>query len=137
MRKILLVLIAVLALSATAIAATKNGIQPQTPKKGAKVKTGTQPTFKGKVSGAGVVYVHVSESKQAKNDGVIGFDAAIQKAKRKSNGTFSIKADYFDFPEFWLNSPGTYYWQAHRIQCENGNTNDCLQEGPVVKFKVG
>jgi hypothetical protein len=28
------------------------------------------------------------------------------------------------------------HWQAHRIQCE-GNIDDCLQEGPIIKFKVG
>lgn len=139
MRKFLLVLIAALAVTVTAsaFAASKNGITPQSPKQGAKVKTGTRPTFKGKVSGPGVIYVHVSKSKKVKRDGVIGYDAMIQKAKRRSNGTFSVKADYFDFPQFWLNSPGTYYWQAHRISCEDGNTNDCLQEGPIVKFKVG
>ena len=45
------------------------------------------------------------------------------------------KARFFDFPEFWLNSPCTYYWQAHRISCENG-IDDCRLEGQTVKFKV-
>jgi hypothetical protein len=137
MRKLLLVVIAVLALATTAFAATKNGITPKTPKQGSTVKVGTRPLFTGKVSGKGVIYIHVSESKKTDSKGVIGSDATIQKAKRKSNGTFSMKADFFDFPQFWLNSPDTYYWQAHRIACEGGNTSDCLQEGPIVKFKVG
>ena len=137
MRKILLVVIAVLAFSATAFAATKNGITPKTPKQGSKVDVGSRPLFTGKVSGKGVIYIHVSASKKTDSKGLIDSDATIQKAKRKSNGTFSVKADYFDFPEFWLNSPDTYYWQAHRIACEGGNTKDCLQEGPIVKFKVG
>ena len=59
---------------------------------------------------------------------------AIGRAKKKG-GTYKFKAPFFDFPEFWLNSPGTYYWQAHRIACE-GNLSDCRQEGPIVKFKV-
>lgn len=137
MRKILLVVIAVLALSATASAATKNGITPKAPKQGSKVKVGSQPLFTGKVSGKGVIYIHVSKSKKTDSKGLIDSDVTIQKAKRKSNGSFTMKADFYDYPEFWLNSPGTYYWQAHRIQCENGNTRDCLQEGPTVKFKVG
>ncbi len=137
MRKLLLVLFAVFAITATAVAASKNGIQPLTPKKGAKVATGSRPTFKGKVSGEGVIYVHVSKSKKTDSKGLIGTDGTLEKAKRKSNGTFSLKADFYDFPEFWLNSPGTYFWQAHRISCENGNIKDCLQEGPIVKFKVG
>ena len=51
-------------------------------------------------------------------------------------GRFSAKMRFFDFPEFWLNNPGTYYWQAYRIDCE-GDLSDCKQEGPVVKFRVG
>ena len=43
---------------------------------------------------------------------------------------------FFDFPEFWLNSPGTYYWQAFRIAC-TAASSDCRKEGPIVKFKVG
>ena len=52
------------------------------------------------------------------------------------DGRFKLKAPFFDFPEFWLNSPGTYYWQAHRIDCD-ATISDCRQEGPTVKFKVG
>jgi hypothetical protein len=61
---------------------------------------------------------------------------AIKRAKKRS-GRFSVKLPFFDYPEFWLNSPGTYYWQAHRIACEGGDISDCRQEGPIVKFKVG
>lgn len=134
MRKLLLIVLATFAVTAPALAATKNGITPQTPKKGAKVAEGTRPTLKGKVSGRGSVFVHVSKQKKTDKDGVIGNKELITEAKVKK-GRFSVKAPYFDFPEFWLNSPGTYYWQAYRISCgEDGN--DCLQEGPIVKFKV-
>jgi len=68
-------------------------------------------------------------------DGVICSEESIGRAKKKGSA-FQYKPKFFDFDEFWLNSPGTYYWQAHRISCENG-IDDCLQEGPVVKFKVG
>ena len=61
--------------------------------------------------------------------------AVIEKEAKKKKGVFQAKQTFFDFPAFWLNNPGTYYWQAHRISCE-GNLNDCLQEGPVVRFKV-
>lgn len=134
LRMILLALVATFAVAVPALAASKHGITPQTPKKGAVVKVATQPTFKGKVSGPGSIFVHVSKSAKTNREGVIGYKEMIQEAKIKK-GTFSTKAQYYDFPEFWLNSPGTYYWQAHRIACgEDGN--DCLQEGPVVKFKV-
>lgn len=120
-----------------ALAATKNGVTPTAPKNGARVKVGIQPTFKGKVSGPGVVYVYVSRSPKRYKDGTIDNPKTmadlemIQRAK-KSGGRFSTKARFFDYPEFWLNSPGTYYWQAHRIDC----ADDCSQEGPVVEFEV-
>ena len=57
------------------------------------------------------------------------------KAKKKRGSRYEHKAKFFDFPEFWLNSPGTYYWQAYRTAC-NAAITDCKAEGPVVKFKV-
>ena len=122
-----------LASAAPALAAS--GITPLSPKSGATVATGKAPTFKMRVKGAGQVWVHVCKSKKKNADGVICSDESIGRAK-KSGGTFQYKPKFFNFPEFWLNSPGTYYWQAHRIQCE-GNINDCLQESAIIKFKVG
>jgi hypothetical protein len=111
------------------------GITPVAPKSGATVPSGKSPTFKMKVKGAGQVWVHVCKSKKKNSDGVICNEESIGRATKKGS-TYQYKPKFFNFPEFWLNSPGTYYWQAHRIQCE-GNINDCLQEGPIVKFKVG
>ena len=117
-----------------ALAATKNGIKPVSPKAGATVPAGSRPTFTGRVTGQGVIYVYVSKSPKRNKEGLIGKKEMIQKAKRTGK-TFTTRARFFDYPEFWLNSPGTYYWQAHRINCGEGN--DCNQEGPVVRFKVG
>ena len=136
---LLLVLIGLLALPSVAFAASKNGITPTSPTAGKTVPIGERPTLKGRVKGPGPVYIHVCKNKRKNSEGVICSSAlkaeAIQKAKRRS-GRFSAKMKFFDFPEFWLNSPGTYYWQAHRIACE-GDLSDCRQEGPIVKIKVG
>src|SRR5262245_44072408 len=118
-----------------AVAATLNGITPVSPKSGAKLKTGTQPTFKAKVQGEGQVWIHVCKSKKKDSEGVICTDESIGQAKKKG-GTFQYKPKKYTFPGFWMVTPGTYYWQAHRINCE-GDTSDCRQEGPIVKFKVG
>ena len=126
---------AVLAVVAAVPAQASSGITPLSPKSGATVPSGTSPTFKMRVKGAGQVWVHVCKSKKKNADGVICSEESIGRAKKKGSA-FQYKPKFFDFDEFWLNSPGTYYWQAHRIQCE-GNLNDCLQEGPVIKFKVG
>jgi hypothetical protein len=121
-----------LVLAVPASAATKNGITPLAPKAGTSVPSGQSPTFRMRVKGPGQVWVHVCKSKARDTDGVICTDESIGRA-RKRNGVFRYKPKFFDFPSFWLNSPGTYYWQAHRIAC---NASDCRQEGPIVRFKV-
>jgi hypothetical protein len=95
---------------------------------------GKRPTFKVRATGGGQVWVHVCKSRKRDKTGLICSKEAIGRAKKKG-GSYKFKAKFFDFPEFWLNSPGTYYWQAHRIACE-GNLSDCRQEGPIVKFRV-
>jgi hypothetical protein len=134
---LLLALAALLAVPTVAFGATKHGITPKSPKAGSTIPVGKRPTMKGKVKGPGQVWVHVCKSKKKDDDGLICSDEAIKRAKKK-NGKFSVKLPFFDFPEFWLNTPGTYYWQAHRIACIAGSDlSDCRQEGPIVKFKVG
>jgi hypothetical protein len=134
---LLIALAALLAVPTVAFGATKHGITPTSPKAGATIPVGQRPTMKGRVKGPGQVYVHVCKSKRKDDDGLICSDEAIKRAKKK-NGKFSVKLPFFDFPEFWLNTPGTYYWQAHRIACIPGSDlKDCRQEGPIVKIKVG
>ena len=127
------------ALAALALLASSavgaGGITPVSPKKGDSVPAGKRPTFKMNVTGAGQVWVHVCKSKKKDAEGLISHDESIGRAKKKSGSRHEYKAKFFDFPAFWLNRPGTYYWQAHRISCENG-TDDCRIEGPIVTFKV-
>jgi hypothetical protein len=120
---------------ALAVAATKNGVTPLSPKAGATVKAGKSPTFKMRVVGKGTVWVHVCKSAKKNKEGVICNKALIVQAKKK-NGIFQVKPQFFDYPGFWLNTKGTYYWQAYRIDC-TGNLKDCKKESPVTKFRVG
>ena len=122
----------VLAGASPALAATKHGITPLSPKANATVTAGESPTFKMRVKGKGQVWVHVCKSKKKDSEGVICSNESIGRAKKK-NGVFRYKPKFFDYPGFWLNSPGRYYWQAFRISC---NSQDCEQEGPVVRFRV-
>jgi len=127
---------ALVAAPAYALAASKNGVTPTSPKSGASVPRGKAVTFKGRVEGPGTIFVHVCKSaKKSEKEGVICTKQAIGRAKKKG-GRFSYRQKVFAFDAYWLNRPGTYYWQAHRILCENGDTSDCRQEGPVVRFKV-
>jgi hypothetical protein len=134
--KLVLVLAALAAFAAAGVAQAASGITPLSPKANATVAVGKSPTFKMRVNGSGQVWVHVCKSKAKDSKGMICNDEAIGRAKKKG-GSFSFKPKFFDFPDFWLNSPGTYYWQAYRIQCEGGDLDDCLQESKITKFKVG
>jgi hypothetical protein len=117
-----------------AFAAEKNGITPVAPKTGASVPEGRSPTFRARVEGPGPVWVHVCRSARKRADGTICSTASIGEAKRRGS-EYRYRPKYFDYDSFWLNVPGTYYWQAHRIDCAGG-TEDCKQEGPVVRFRV-
>lgn len=134
-RLILSILITgLLVLPASASAATKNGVTPLAPKAGKSVPGGKSPTFKVRAKGPGQVWVRVCKSRKKNFHGLICIKESIGRAKKQS-GSFRYKPKFFGFPAFWLNSPGRYYWQAHRIACE-GTTSDCRQEGPIVGFKV-
>jgi len=124
-----------LALAGSAAAATKNGITPLAPKAGTSVPAGKAATFRMRVSDPGAgVFMHVCKSNKRDKQGMICKKATILQAKKRK-GVFVAKQTFFDFPAFWLNNPGTYYWQAYRIECRSGSS-DCKQEGPVVRFKV-
>lgn len=130
------VVAALAAAPAYALAATRNGLTPLSPKSGAAVPKGKSVTFTGRVRGRGPVFVHVCKSaRKSKAQGTICMKATIGQA-RKKGGRFSYRQRTYSFDAYWLNRPGTYYWQAYRIACENGNTSDCRQEGPVVRFRV-
>ena len=128
--------IAVALTPAGALAATKHGITPLAPAPGGKLTAGKAVTFRMRVKGKGKVFVHVCKSaKKAKRDGTICDKVTIGEAT-KHGSSWSYKQKLYDFPAFWLNTPGTYYWQAYRIECLTGDVSDCRQEGPVVKFRV-
>ena len=133
-RYLLLALLVALATAAVAAAATKNGITPISPTAETAVKKGTRPAFKMRVRGPGKVYVYVCDSRERNSDGLICHDQAIGDAKKR-DGIHTFRPKLYDYPEYWLNQPATYYWQAHRIKCA-GNLEDCAREGPVVKFRV-
>ena len=136
-RSLALALVLCASVASIASAKTKNGITPTKPEGGTVLASGHGLTYKGKVSGKGQVFIHVAKTKKRDADGVIngisGSGVDVLKAKRKG-GRFTAKAPDYSFPSYYLVKPGTYYWQAFRIECTG--SSDCSQEGPIVKFKV-
>jgi predicted RecA/RadA family phage recombinase len=122
-----------LATAGSAVATTKNGITPLAPKAGTSVPKGKAAVFRMKVANPGAgVFVNVCKSNRKNRDGVICQKTTILQA-HKRKGAWEAKQKFFDFPAFWLNNPGTYYWQAYATVCSG---SDCKLEGPVVRFKV-
>ena len=117
-----------LSLAASAAPAhAASGITPLSPRSGATVPSGQRTTFKMRVKGSGQVWVRVCNSPKRSSEGLICSTAQMGHASKGAGGVFTFRSPFFDTPAFWLNVPGTYYWQAQRS----------LQPGPIVKFKVG
>ena len=69
-----------------------------------------------RVKGEGQVWVHVCKSTAARtSDGVIcdRREHRPREAPARAASTPTSRASSTS-PGFWLNTPGTYYWQAHR-----------------------
>ena len=123
------------ALVALPAGAAEAGIRPVAPQQGDTVPAGERPRFKLRVTGRHQgVFVRICRSPRRNADGVICDKVDVGRARKRS-GLHQYRARYFDYPDFWLNDPGTYYWQAYRAHCADG-LRDCKAEGPVVKFKV-
>lgn len=139
-RRMAAALIAGVTVATGAAAAHGAGAGPRAvaPKQGKSIKQGTQITFKVRSSKAGTVILEVSKSRRTGADGTIAGDEYLRKMVAKGKGLYSKKADaYPDWQAYFLNKPGTYYWQAHRINCKDAHSNkDCAIEGPVRKLVV-
>ena len=129
----ILALAAGVVLAAAAGAATKHGITPISPSAGDEVPKGERVTFRLRAHGRGQVWVRVCKSARKDRDGVICDRLAVGRAIRHGGGIYTYAPRKHDFPGFWLNTPGTYHWQAYRVACVG---SDCRAEGPIVRFSV-
>jgi hypothetical protein len=128
MRLVLASALATLVLAAPASAAS--GITPLAPK--GAVARGHAPTFRMRVHGHGAVFVRVCRSARRVGGAICDRESA-GRAVRGRGGVYAFRPKLYDFPSYFANRPGVYYWQASRIACVHG---DCRQEGPVVRFRV-
>lgn len=131
--------VAALTMATTAQAATKHGITPLTPKQGATLAAGQPAEFHVRVKGPGKVFFHVCDRPRKVKYGVICDNADLGPGQRVGRSgkarRIAFRPDLELFPEYFLQRPGTYYWQAFRVHCPK-LTLDCRQEGPVMRFTV-
>jgi hypothetical protein len=128
---------AVVFVTATARAGAEHGITPLAPKAGAVIKAGSHPTFRARVSQKdGAVWVYVCRSSVRNDDGVICRSSAFGRAERKAGGrTVEYRPSPSGRAGAWLRTPGTYYWQVVRLDCQI-SPDDCFQEGGVRRVVV-
>ncbi len=108
------------------------------PSSGKTVKKGGKLTFKAKLdpaSEASGVFVLVSKSKKTGADGLIS-DGMYMRTMQLSGGSYTNTVEKYPALTSWfLNRPGTYYWQAYAIDCSDG-TDDCNIESRVRRFRI-
>jgi hypothetical protein len=115
--------------------------KPVSPARNATVPKRTPITFTVRDSffpGPGrTVWVIVSDSKRVRKDGTLRKHLDFGQARRVRRGsrTFRYKAKFFDFPAFYMNRPGKYYWQPYRIDCRH--QSDCRVQGRIRTFFIG
>lgn len=105
------------------------------PKANKGYDTGTRFTFKVRTTGNDALFVRVSKSKKKAKDGRLKDPVYFRKMGRRKGSLFSKKVErYRGLRGHFINRPGTYYWQAHRIDCSE--QDDCYVEGPVRKLRI-
>ena len=110
---------------ATATPATAAEPVPLAPSEGASFVIGAPIDFSVRDETPGKsVYIHISRSPALDAVGLIGDDVWI--GGTTGGPDFSARWKYSG-----LQAPGTYYWQAHRIDCSTPSYPDCEIEGPV------
>lgn len=112
--------------------------QPLEPGDGATLPTGP---FGFRVSVAPVdppnyLWIHISRSPQRTEQGnLIGSDVGIVELTPTADATvWTATPKYFTGPSFWMNQPGTYYWQPFRIS--SFGDPDGYVEGAVRPFTL-
>lgn len=140
-RALLIVLATLIATVAAVSPATAAVVAPQllSPKAGAVLPVGTQATFKIKDLGQpyrGNVWIGVSSTKKKDRYGRLkdtspnGTYSAMKPGRHRR---WSFLTPSYVFPDWFMNRPGKYYWQAGHIQCGN---NGCYVVSKVRSFVV-
>jgi hypothetical protein len=82
------------------------------------------------------LWLSVSRSPSVVNAcGTIAHEVSIWSFKATTDSSvYEAKPTYYSYDAFWMNTAGTYYWQAHRIEYAGG-ADGCI-ESPIRSFKV-
>ncbi len=138
---------AVVAAPTASAAKPKNGITLLGPKEGAVVPTviasNSTPTFRARVRGPGSVWIRVCKRKQLDRAGELCSNDPDEidrpkRGKRTRRGRlYTFTPEAYTFDSYYLNTPGTYWWQIYRIDCRRTpGPLDCTAESRLRRFTV-
>ena len=136
-----LVLLGLLAPAALAATNSKSPtlIPPKVvyPTQNAHIRAGTHINFKVRTFPHDtMLWVHMSKSSKRDHCGVIKSEVHTYdlKAKSAKSSLYTTHTTRYTFHGFWMATPGTYYWQAYRIEY-HFNADGCI-ETPVMKLVI-
>jgi hypothetical protein len=128
-----------LALTAGAgVASADVGPKLLAPGNGKVLARGSQPIFKARDVGDafnGRVWLTISSSKQRDKNGKLkqAKFGTFTNMKRGKNHTYTYKPPAYTFDSWFMQRPGTYYWQAYHINC---HVRGCNVFSKVRRFVV-
>lgn len=115
--------------------ALAEGPTPLSPTAGKTLKARSPFTFKVRDDAEGAVFIAVSKSRAVRADGTLKDQSTWFRKMGGNSGVRTKKVErYAALSSHFLNRPGTWYWQAWRIDC--AEQEDCNVEGPVRKFRL-
>jgi hypothetical protein len=108
------------------------------PKAGAVLALGSEPTFKVRDGSQAArqyrVYITIGTSKKTNKVGDLKRTkiGTFTSGKRRGN-LHTYKTEDYSFPEWFMNRPGKYYWQAFHIDCR---VKGCHVHSKIRSFRV-
>ena len=107
------------------------------PSNAVTLPTGVAPLFRIRTFAEDrYLWLYVSRSPARDATGMIDKDVEIEPFAQSASdpAVWEAKPEFFDYPAFWMNTPGTYYWQPYRISY--GSQPDGTVEGEVRTFTL-
>jgi hypothetical protein len=108
-----------------------------TPVSGQTIKAGTSIAFRIRTfAGDDMLWLYVSRSPTIANAcGTIAHEVSIWDFSPTADpAVYEAKPTHYTYASFWMNTPGTYYWQAYRIE-HAGGADGCV-ESAVRSFSI-
>jgi hypothetical protein len=126
-----------------AVAQAASAASPQllAPGNGKTVARGSQPLFKVRDTDPNArkyrVFMTISRTKKVDKDGDLKQpkpNSQFTGMQRRGAFGFVYKPEAYTFPEWFMQAPGKYYWQAYHIDCR---VRGCHVHSRIRSFVVG